>query len=98
MTGNTVIDVFHLEVAKPNHAITKREIDLELGAHSPADWRATRFVLITGYRRENFGDGFASICEAITLLAAEQLPAPKNTDNSSRRSGTTIERLLIADY
>lgn len=92
MTGNTVIDVFHLEVAKQNHAITKCEIDLELGAHSPADWRVTRFVLITGNRGKNFGDGFASICEAITLLAAEHLPALKNTDNSSRRSGTTIER------
>jgi len=29
-----------------------------------------RIVLITGHRRENFGDGFRSICDAIARLAA----------------------------
>ncbi|WP_350645788.1 UDP-N-acetylglucosamine 2-epimerase, partial [Pseudoalteromonas sp. G24-MNA-CIBAN-0072] len=28
-----------------------------------------RRVLITGHRRENFGDGFESICQAIKVLA-----------------------------
>ena len=36
----------------------------------PFDWRTSRFVLITGHRRENFGDGFLQICQALRELAA----------------------------
>jgi len=39
-------------------------------------WRAAypklgdrRLVLITGHRRESFGEGFERICEAISILA-----------------------------
>jgi UDP-N-acetylglucosamine 2-epimerase (non-hydrolysing) len=34
------------------------------------DWQRQRFVLITGHRRENFGDGFFQICHALKELAA----------------------------
>ena len=30
-----------------------------------------RFVLITGHRRENFGEGFSQICEALRILAID---------------------------
>jgi len=33
------------------------------------DWAAIPFVLITGHRRESFGEGIRQICEAITVLA-----------------------------
>jgi UDP-N-acetylglucosamine 2-epimerase (non-hydrolysing) len=35
----------------------------------PFDWRRRRYVLITGHRRESFGDGFVQICEAVQALA-----------------------------
>ena len=35
----------------------------------PFAWQTERFVLITGHRRENFGDGFLQICEALKDLA-----------------------------
>jgi UDP-N-acetylglucosamine 2-epimerase (non-hydrolysing) len=35
------------------------------------DWTSQRFVLITGHRRENFGEGFLNICKAIHKLAKD---------------------------
>ena len=43
-------------------------IDL-LSRHLKFNWRETRYVLITGHRRENFGQGFLDICTAIKNLA-----------------------------
>ena len=40
-----------------------------IGQHLDFKWEKYRFVLITGHRRENFGGGFLSICEAIKSLA-----------------------------
>ena len=40
-----------------------------LQAVLPFAWQRQRFVLITGHRRENFGDGFVQICEALRELA-----------------------------
>jgi len=81
VTGNTVIDALFiaLEKVKLNPPVVSGlPDDLQptpmsgLGnAHpSPA---LPRVVLITGHRRENFGDGFESICGAIAELS-EQLP------------------------
>lgn len=73
VTGNTVIDALHmardmvvrtppivngLPVVWFNRTIGESEI-------SP------RMVLITGHRRENFGDGFEHICTAIKRLAED---------------------------
>ncbi|MBX3397719.1 MAG: UDP-N-acetylglucosamine 2-epimerase (non-hydrolyzing) [Gemmataceae bacterium] len=68
VTGNTVIDallhvVRELEMNPP-------EIPGVPCEALPAD---RRFVLITGHRRENFGDGFEQICRAIAALA-ERFP------------------------
>src|SRR5262249_50945612 len=40
-----------------------------LGRISALGNAPSRLVLITGHRRENFGEGFAAICRAIDLLA-----------------------------
>ena len=74
VTGNTVIDALHLEVQRQNDPSVIEEIELSLGTLLPEDWRSVRFVLITGHRRENFGDGFQSICAAIAELA-DRFPA-----------------------
>lgn len=72
VTGNTVIDALYMVVDKIRHdAGLQRELRVEL---SDAGYDVTRLtcgkklVLITGHRRENFGDGFISMCRAIKSL------------------------------
>lgn len=65
VTGNTVIDAL-LEVA------AKLEADESLSACAarfPFLDARRRLVLVTGHRRENFGDGFERICMALVQLA-----------------------------
>lgn len=70
VTGNTVIDALQMEVGLQARDVAVRSaIDAELGALLGADWASVPYVLITGHRRENFGDGIAQICEAIATLA-----------------------------
>lgn len=65
-TGNTVVDAL-LEVK--NKLETNESLRNQLKAKfSELDFTKRR-VLITGHRRENFGDGFESICQAIQELA-----------------------------
>jgi len=70
ITGNTVIDALHWVLAKQETEFsnTKKFKDDLIGVLG-FDFEVTPFVLITGHRRENFGDGFIQICEAIKDLA-----------------------------
>ena len=71
VTGNTIIDALHWVLARIELDAQRRErLNDELNAVLPFDWYADRFVLVTGHRRENFGDGFLQICIAIRDLAA----------------------------
>jgi UDP-N-acetylglucosamine 2-epimerase (non-hydrolysing) len=63
VTGNTVIDALQIAVEKVKKNPPKIE---ELSAEA-TDGRP--MVLITGHRRENFGEGFATICEALANLS-----------------------------
>ena len=66
VTGNTVVDAL-LDVK--NKLETNEMLRFELQQQfSELDFTKRR-VLITGHRRENFGDGFESICQAIQELA-----------------------------
>lgn len=73
ITGNTVIDALYwvLEKIKSNPDL---QFDLSSGLKK-AGYDVTRLqdgkrmVLITGHRRENFGEGFLAICNAIKTLA-----------------------------
>lgn len=66
VTGNTVIDAL-LEVKRKIEldTVLSRELSESFKFLSPE----RRVVLITGHRRENFGDGFRKICSAISKLA-----------------------------
>ena len=72
VTGNTVIDALHMVTDKIR---TTPELGLTLTrqlAEAGYDTRRTDsrpLVLITGHRRENFGDGFISMCRAIKALS-----------------------------
>ena len=73
VTGNTVIDALYLIVNKIHESDTlKKQIELslsEVGYDINRLTGARRLVLITGHRRENFGNGFINICQAIKTLS-----------------------------
>jgi UDP-N-acetylglucosamine 2-epimerase (non-hydrolysing) len=70
VTGNTVIDalLWVLDRIESDPDRCSAIVDF-LSDRLPFNWRNTRFVLITGHRRENFGDGLLQICEGIKELA-----------------------------
>ena len=83
VTGNTVIDALHWVVENvldkgyvpkdPSVAALlqddKRSLLRDDKCHSERSEESRRLVLITGHRRENFGEGFISMCTAIRDLA-----------------------------
>jgi UDP-N-acetylglucosamine 2-epimerase (non-hydrolysing) len=70
VTGNTVIDALLWVLARiDSDAGRQAELTSFLDDRLPFAWQTERFVLITGHRRENFGDGFLQICEALKDLA-----------------------------
>lgn len=73
VTGNTVIDALHWVVDKINgDPELQKTLSDELkdsGYDVTRLQNGRKLVLITGHRRENFGDGFISICKAIKTLA-----------------------------
>ncbi len=67
-----MIDALFLALEQIDHDPAKvKEITQYLTDQLSFDWKGERFVLVTGHRRENFGDGIQQICEAITVLAKE---------------------------
>ena len=72
VTGNTVIDALYMIVnkIKDDKALDKRLNDLlQCAGYDIARLKeGKRLILITGHRRENFGDGFINICHAIKTL------------------------------
>lgn len=73
VTGNTVIDALYMVVDKIKNdkslGIQLEQILGKAGYDINRSIKGTKIVLITGHRRENFGDGFISICHAIKRLA-----------------------------
>lgn len=66
IVGNPVIDTLQIAVKKNQQSsiyIKELPADLQPGTSG------RRLCLITGHRRENFGDGFEKICMAIKVLA-----------------------------
>jgi UDP-N-acetylglucosamine 2-epimerase (non-hydrolysing) len=66
VTGNTVIDAL-LQVV--NHLEDDLAAKAKAGAALPTLSPDKPVVLVTGHRRENFGEGFANICTAIRDVA-----------------------------
>lgn len=70
VTGNTVIDALLLTVEKiKSTPKLKQKLIEQIGL--PFEVENTRFVLVTGHRRENFGQGFIHICEALKAIALQ---------------------------
>ena len=73
VTGNTVIDALHWVSEKINSdkeilADVERQIE-KSGYETNRLLSGKQMVLITGHRRENFGEGFANICNALDSLS-----------------------------
>ena len=73
VTGNTVIDALQMVVERLKRdeqlaGEVKNKV-LSMGYDVDRLSEGRRLVLITGHRRENFGDGFLNICHAIKNLA-----------------------------
>ncbi|HFQ9257796.1 TPA: non-hydrolyzing UDP-N-acetylglucosamine 2-epimerase [Pseudomonas aeruginosa] len=67
VTGNTVIDALL-------NVVQRLEQDMELASEAAApteflDSSRSRFILVTGHRRESFGGGFERICQALGVVA-----------------------------
>ena len=73
VTGNTVIDALHMVVNKiKSDSSLEAQLIAKIGEMGYDVNRLNggrRLVLITGHRRENFGDGFLNICNALKDLA-----------------------------
>jgi UDP-N-acetylglucosamine 2-epimerase (non-hydrolysing) len=73
VTGNTVIDALHMVVdkLKSDEALAKEQdkVLLEAGYDITRLSDGKKLVLITGHRRENFGDGFIRMVTAMKDLS-----------------------------
>ena len=77
VVGNTVIDALHLVLEQigvrkdieKNIQFVLERVGIPLSLLSLWKSGERKMVLITGHRRENFGEGFIHICKAIKTLA-----------------------------
>ena len=69
VTGNTVIDALFLALDKieKNDELKSKIIESINSQYELKDNK--KIILVTGHRRENFGDGFINICEALKTIA-----------------------------
>lgn len=66
VTGNTVIDAL---MQASHHIDTQPGLIDQLGERFPFLDPSRRMLLVTGHRRENFGDGIEAICSGLRRLA-----------------------------
>ncbi len=77
VTGNTVIDALLMTIDKIRFQDLGKQIETDLKTNFPSLAKvfsrpvtcASRLVLVTGHRRENFGTGFENICTALKEVA-----------------------------
>ncbi len=78
VTGNTVIDALQSAVAAIDTSTAMQQEFMgqirQAGYDPDRLVQGRKLILITGHRRENFGDGFVEICRALKTLA-QQYPA-----------------------
>lgn len=66
VTGNTVIDALQEIVARFD---ADASLDAQMQARFPFLQAHRRLILVTGHRRENFGEGFENICRALREIS-----------------------------
>ena len=70
LTGNTVIDsmFYVLDKIKDTSSLSTKVFE-EMYGYLNFDIEKVKYILITGHRRENFGDGFIDICNSLKELS-----------------------------
>lgn len=77
VTGNTVIDALFMALGKiENQTGLKMELKRKVESFGypnieKLNSRERKLILITGHRRENFGEGFVNMCEAMKSIALQ---------------------------
>ncbi len=66
VTGNTVIDALLVMVERLKKS---PRLEATIAGEFPFLDPSKKLILVTGHRRENFGDGFERICDALATLA-----------------------------
>ena len=69
VTGNTVVDALLWARTKVLRAPLERYREDLASAYDAVATRQSPLVLVTGHRRESFGEGFLDICRALRTLA-----------------------------
>ncbi len=70
VSGNTVVDALFWVLGRLDSDRERRAaVVARLDGMLEFDWQNDRFVLVTGHRRENFGDGISQICRALKDLS-----------------------------
>ena len=102
ITGNTVIDALHFSFKKVNSTeFTNQEIENLKSILNPQ----RKLILVTGHRRENHGEGFINICNALKQIASDnidcQIIYPVHLNPNVQRPVyellTGIENILLID-
>ncbi|MBX7484154.1 UDP-N-acetylglucosamine 2-epimerase (non-hydrolyzing) [Qipengyuania sp. 6D47A] len=68
VTGNTVIDALQQIVARLD---ADKALDTQMQASFSFLKEGRRLILVTGHRRENFGEGFENICRALRDISQQ---------------------------
>lgn len=71
ITGNTVIDALKLVIEKIKTSESLKNRLEEIVKKSGYTENTNKMILVTGHRRENFGEGFLNICKALKQLAKD---------------------------
>ena len=69
VTGNTVIDALFLALEKIESSKELKKIIIKTISNQYKIDASKKIILVTGHRRENFGQGFIDICNALKTLA-----------------------------
>lgn len=69
VTGNTVVDALFMELERQQDDEVSEQLRQHLAGLIGADWPDRPSILVTGHRRENLGDGFEQICDALAELS-----------------------------
>jgi len=92
VTGNTVIDALIMIADKISNDVS---LDEELSSHFSFLNKDKKLILVTGHRRESFGDGFERICQALAITAKQhpevQILYPMHLNPNVREP---VERIL----
>ena len=72
VTGNTVIDALFWALDKiKKSSLLQEKVITQIFNSGYSIKKDRKFILVTGHRRENFGQGFINICKALKKLAID---------------------------